>query len=478
MPPACQGGLIDLFGYPFGGTWAGPGLVDAKEGIFNTEVIGTGVKTFTYETESCAYTGKLQIRIEPPVRAILDGAEQQYVCIGSAVNKVIGIIPQDGCSYEWYYRADASKPFEIIEGNTASITITKRGDYQVKVYNRVCQTFSPVVSVLEQSIDLTLTPVKPACNDKSVFIDLTASPIGGQWSGPGVNNNLFNPDLLAAGVYTLSYSFKSPEGCVFQNSLQVQVEQPFNTVIKNLEGDLCKEGNVTLGIQGNVPDGMKITWYKFDSQSNQYAIAEEDKIQILVTEKGIYKAEVGNQVCNGLSEPITVNADLKISLTPEENKKEICSDEIYTLTFAETPGATFQWYYASGEGEIPQLLNVSERELKVDQTGYYMGVASRGVCRFESEPKYILVLPAEETLIPDVITPNGDGYNETFQVVSNQDIETIDIYNRYGKNIFSGSGSSKWDGHNFESGVYYWYVTYTNCKNEKITSKGWVHLVR
>ena len=35
MPPVCAtGGLIDLFGYPFIGTWSGPGIVNPAEGIF------------------------------------------------------------------------------------------------------------------------------------------------------------------------------------------------------------------------------------------------------------------------------------------------------------------------------------------------------------------------------------------------------------------------------------------------------------
>jgi gliding motility-associated-like protein len=79
----------------------------------------------------------------------------------------------------------------------------------------------------------------------------------------------------------------------------------------------------------------------------------------------------------------------------------------------------------------------------------------------------------ENFLIPDGFSPNGDGVNETFQIV---DIEfiypnyTLEIFNRYGNVLFEGNiNKPTWDGKNSNSsfidgdaptGVYFYVINY------------------
>jgi len=75
----------------------------------------------------------------------------------------------------------------------------------------------------------------------------------------------------------------------------------------------------------------------------------------------------------------------------------------------------------------------------------------------------------EEFLPPNVFTPNGDGVNEVFFIPNlpadncKAQMETIEIYNRWGKMVFSDDNREfVWDGQGAASGVYYYYIRYTN----------------
>ena len=63
--------------------------------------------------------------------------------------------------------------------------------------------------------------------------------------------------------------------------------------------------------------------------------------------------------------------------------------------------------------------------------------------------------------IPNVMTPNGDGYNDTFRIDSLQHYMSnkIAIFNRYGKKVFSQTNyQGDWDGGNLRDGAYFYVL--------------------
>ncbi len=66
-----------------------------------------------------------------------------------------------------------------------------------------------------------------------------------------------------------------------------------------------------------------------------------------------------------------------------------------------------------------------------------------------------------KVIIPNVFTPNGDGFNDLFEIteleyyMSNE----IMIFNRYGKKVYSRNDyQSDWDGGNLKDGVYFYVL--------------------
>ncbi|MFL5764303.1 MAG: gliding motility-associated C-terminal domain-containing protein [Bacteroidia bacterium] len=91
-----------------------------------------------------------------------------------------------------------------------------------------------------------------------------------------------------------------------------------------------------------------------------------------------------------------------------------------------------------------------------------------------------------EVITPNVFTPNGDGINDLFSPVSEQNIHSIQlsIYNRWGKRIFfSEDAGIRWDGtdelkRSVPDGCYYWTVSYSNDKNHETTAAGFVTVLK
>lgn len=75
--------------------------------------------------------------------------------------------------------------------------------------------------------------------------------------------------------------------------------------------------------------------------------------------------------------------------------------------------------------------------------------------------------------IPNVITPNEDGYNDYLEVYGNQhQLLLIQVFDRWGNRIFSSQDSmAKWDGtienQKANPGTYIWMIRYIDLRNNK-----------
>jgi gliding motility-associated-like protein len=80
--------------------------------------------------------------------------------------------------------------------------------------------------------------------------------------------------------------------------------------------------------------------------------------------------------------------------------------------------------------------------------------------------------------VPNVITPNGDGYNDTW-VIGNLELyrqHRLRVVNRYGKTVLDTDAYRQdWRGEDLGPGLYYYVLT--TARNGQ-TIRGWVHLLR
>ena len=93
--------------------------------------------------------------------------------------------------------------------------------------------------------------------------------------------------------------------------------------------------------------------------------------------------------------------------------------------------------------------------------------------------------------VPDAFSPNGDGVNDVFRVVSSGDNITnfsMQVFDRWGELVFESSDINKgWDGQLRNqlapAGTYVWKITYhlsspSNTYGSTISKHGTVILIR
>lgn len=101
---------------------------------------------------------------------------------------------------------------------------------------------------------------------------------------------------------------------------------------------------------------------------------------------------------------------------------------------------------------------------------------------------YTMLLREAPVFIPNVFTPNGDGANDEFKIVREDDNDKIIneeylrlelvVFNRWGKKIYSSDNyRSDWDGGNASDGVYFYVLNAIGFYKIDVY-KGAVHILR
>ncbi len=103
-------------------------------------------------------------------------------------------------------------------------------------------------------------------------------------------------------------------------------------------------------------------------------------------------------------------------------------------------------------------------------------VRSDGV--FTSLSNEVKVDFERELVIPNVITPNQDGFNDTFRIknIELYPVNRLIIFNRYGKVLFDQPGyRGEWNGSEVSAGIYYFTLLLPEQQKEY---KGWLQVIR
>ena len=145
-------------------------------------------------------------------------------------------------------------------------------------------------------------------------------------------------------------------------------------------------------------------------------------------------------------------------------------------------GTTAQWVYNgqplnSGQQSVFTLPFSGNGTLQLTVTDQY-GCTDQSVQSFSVAP-YAEVVDFD---IPNVFSPNGDGQNDYFKLITSQslnDCYEVQIFDRWGKEVFASAGANiMWNGsrdggNKASDGVYYYIVTV-----DKETFHGHVTLMR
>jgi len=104
-------------------------------------------------------------------------------------------------------------------------TANNNGSYTVTVSAPGYQTYTTTINLVDcqtVNLDVALSSTScptisfntlPASTSSNTPINLTGSPVGGIFSGPGVVFNAFNPSLAGPGFHAVTYTYNDGNGC-------------------------------------------------------------------------------------------------------------------------------------------------------------------------------------------------------------------------------------------------------------------------
>ena len=192
---------------------------------------------------------------------------------------------------------------------TRAIQVTQSGTYycDITAPNGLCSRRSDSVLISFNPAPVVTLADFNAVNLNGAPIQLSGgAPVGGNYSGPGVNNGIFTPAQAGVGIHTITYSFVSTDGCSASASKTIEV---INAVGVNANTKITafsvtpnpSKGLINLSITGISNSNLKvqvidqlgrIVWTK-NYDDNSQNIKKE--IDLSSLPKGAYfiKADLG-----------------------------------------------------------------------------------------------------------------------------------------------------------------------------------------
>ena len=336
----------------------------------------------------------------------------------------------------------------IINGGASSGTrFGYFSDYGALKYQAVNQTLHPCIG------DLLTLEVDPIENGLY------------EWTGPnnfsatGIQVDLGAASLVDSGTYVVQ-GFTGE--CEIENdTIEVVLHSPLPA--PGLSGDLeaCEGLTVTVGA-----DVETVTWTGpngFTSEG-QYVVLPN----LTTADAGVYVATMIDPYCPVSSDSLTVTVVTEEDLAVVwDDEKEFCPGQELWVNLPGTLAAdnpSVEWYWQPNGSADAELIS-SDLSLLVSDIGtYYAESTTAGPCAVTSEGVVEVTLADCDLVVPNVITPGNDNYNNRFVVTNLSQFEnsTIRIYNRWGIEVFRhddfGSTNGWLPGDDVSAGMYYYVL--------------------
>lgn len=234
------------------------------------------------------------------------------------------------------------------------------------------------------------------------------------------------------GTYTVALTVTTGECAVIQTqTVEVtDVGLGVNAVVTPITCANAGDGGASLEVQGGTAP-FTYAW------SN--GTTDDDLTRV---NPGMYSYTVtdANGCIRTNSIELTGNDSLEISTTVTV---ESCFGEGDGSIVAEVDGGIKPYTYAwSNDANTPELTGIGGGT-------YELTVTDAAGCSIETGGLTVLI--ECDTSIPDIITPNGDGVNDSWVLpnLENRGIRSLKIFNRWGQPIFTRDGyDNSWAGTN------------------------------
>jgi hypothetical protein len=241
----CQGGFVNLnasTGANYTYEWYNNGQLinGATASVYQASASGNySVKVI--DGACNATSTSTTVTVNPNPTATITPQGNTTFCQGGFVN----LAASGGTSYQW--NTGSSAP---------SISATQSGVYTVNVFNSFgCQATASQQVIVNPLPNVTLNALNQFTLKNASPIQLVASPVGGTFSGDGVQGATFTPANVSLGKKTITYNYTSPQGCSGAASI--------STIIADTVGNVCSKTDTVsiLKVKFKLTTGIKANQY-------------------------------------------------------------------------------------------------------------------------------------------------------------------------------------------------------------------------
>ncbi len=349
------------------------------------------------------------------------------------------------------------------------------GNYSIEVQDNNCSVVATVALTEPDSVFLNVVNlVHPTCPGHSDgVIDVT--PTGGVApysltlnNGPAQTNGVFNN--LAAGNYTVEVS--DANGCVKSWSFLLS-DPNLQTINFTTTDEICDRSNGTILID---PSGANIISYSLNGNA-----ATSNTLFTNVPGGWHYISFTTAAGCSQ-SDSTYVNEvnGPTVAFTMDPPSGTVNSNDPVQFT-NQSAGSGLSWIWDFGDQTSDNTEHPSHVYPPEGNYTVWLIATDANGCT-DSISAQITVLPGD-IFIPNVISPDGNGLNDIFQVaMPGAELMDLQIYNRWGKLVFSKtSGPIEWDamirGNPVSEGIYYYTLSVRTFGNETKSFTGEITVI-
>ena len=240
---ACASGpALSLSCTPSGGIWKGQGI--SAGGLFTPSAALTGARTLIYRLDQNGCRDSVSVQIQVFANPVVSAGPDISACSAGTPVQLTGFSPAGGTwSGQGVSSAGVFSPSTVSPGNiTLTYTVTENGCSGTDQLQIAVSSSPPVNAGSDRSI----------CQN-SESIQLTASPLGGTWSGTGVSpSGLFTPGSGMSGSLQLTYTLNQ-NGCTGTDQVQITLGPALNVNAGN-DQSLCSN-DAPVSLSGFSPAG-------------------------------------------------------------------------------------------------------------------------------------------------------------------------------------------------------------------------------
>jgi gliding motility-associated-like protein len=416
------------------------------------------------------------ISVEQPMPLIIDSLSlEDVVCYGDSTGRVF--VRANGGTTPFNYALSPNG----IQNNPGDFTSLFAGNYTITVTdaNNCSVTASVQLSQNPEMLFDSIFVSEPTCHDyDNGYIYMTAS--GGVGSllyfhnnGPATTQNIYSN--LKAGYHLMSVidslKCRIDSGINLNQPLPVEISEIYVTPLTCSE---VKDGTAIVIATGGV--GGFTYYVRPGIRWNQNGTFND-------LDKGIYAIKVLD------SNQCEADSTFTIFENPNPMFTDVTKKDLTCRGYGDEGEAEVN--VLGGVSPLSYLWSTSPPQITPKVNGlrfgwYYVNVIDANGCAIGDS---VYINPGEcctELFLPNAFSPNQDGNNDEFRVISTAGIELIqfEIYNRWGQKVWDTyTYYDGWDG-NFAgdkaaAGTYYYVYRYRCITDGKLyIKKGDIILVR